>query len=371
MNYKSLLQMRRVRWLLFFLIWSIASIATSAPQQSKATSLPEIGDDVVSKDGSLQIKVLEVTNTDSVTGKFDTKLPGKLVSYKSDWNGNVDLNIKPKQGFSILLITLELKNISDTNPPTLLLGSKHSTVKDIQGRLYPFEDMGIVTSDWPVFLASGALRIAVGAWDLETDTTGKLRLISIPVGKTIKLLLVYFVPKNSKNFTLSMPAFRSIKLQDLKPSQTSASTTKRETTLYLCHDQSNRRFLSEECELSGGLKFFFYPPEFPRGFVYILQGDISGTTYRFNLLLSSRGATVFEAAVILEKHGKEEVIASTSFTAKSPSFETFSETIVGLDPTTAKGDTMIFRITAKSGAEAALMDASSSGSSFVTIPLVK
>jgi len=346
MNCKKLLHQISSGLLFLILINLFISPVTSAPQQKRATLLPEIGDEVMSKDSSLQVTVLKVEKADSVKDSFDVV-------------------IKPEDAHKALLITIKLRNLSHKGAPTFILGPNESTVQDIKKRLHPFKDMGIVKpNELPLFLPEG--MISLGSF--AKDASKERRLISVAIGSSIQLLLVYFVPIDSSQFILSMPGFDSISLQDLKPNLTSKSKPSHEIKLYPCQEDK----LVEECEQLGGRKFFLYAPEAnTQRFEYTLAGDIDGTSYGFNLMLASKGMTTFKAEVLLRQNKKEALLAATSFTVTSASFQQFSNTVAGQDPTTTKEDVLIFRISAVSGADGAFVDANSNGSTFITIPSIK
>jgi len=125
--------------------------------------------------------------------------------------------------------------------------------------------------------------------------------------------------------------------------------------------------------MKGITHFMFYPPSSePRDFEYTLAGDIHGTSFSFNLWLASRRTTTFDVALVLRQSGNETVLATTSFTATSRTFQQFSKIVTGLDPTTANGDILIFRISGDSGTDGALAFSSSTGdTSFVQIPPIE
>ncbi len=109
--------------------------------------------------------------------------------------------------------------------------------------------------------------------------------------------------------------------------------------LYICG--GDPAYLGEDA--SGAGQFYLYANS-PQDFKYPLAGDIQGTSYTFELWLASAASTDFDASIVVEQGGKETVLASTSFTAKDKKYEQFSSTVTGLDPTTAKGDTLILRV---------------------------
>jgi hypothetical protein len=155
---------------------------------------------------------------------------------------------------------------------------------------------------------------------------------------------------------------------------TPTSTPVPEITLYLCTaPDTQRAVLTEECKMEGVTQFIFYPPSSkPRDFEYTLAGDMRGTSFSFHLWLASGGATTFDVALVLRQNGSETVLAATSFTATSRTFEQFSEMITGLDPTTTDGDMLTFRISGASGTDGAVIFSSSDGdTSFVKIPFVE
>ena len=113
--------------------------------------------------------------------------------------------------------------------------------------------------------------------------------------------------------------------------------------LYICGGET--AYLAGEP--SGVGQFYLYG-DGPKDFEYSLPGDIQGSSYTFDLWLASVATTTVDASVVVRQGGKETVLASASFTAKSQSYEQFSSTVTGLDPTTAKGDILILRISASS-----------------------
>lgn len=131
------------------------------------------------------------------------------------------------------------------------------------------------------------------------------------------------------------------------------------TTLYLCYDtqRSPKEFLSAQpCTLSNIQLFVYAGTEFDtRSFEIPLSGDIAGTSYTFEVLLASRGTTDFLVSAILRRNGVETTLASTTFTARSTTFETFTATVQGADPITGNGDTLLMRIRSISGSDAAIL----------------
>lgn len=118
-----------------------------------------------------------------------------------------------------------------------------------------------------------------------------------------------------------------------------------EMTLFLCSLDTGE-FLAEEWQGVGQL--YLYGANDAKDFRLPLPGDIQGSSYIVSLWLASAGATTFDASIVVQQGGSETVLAATSFTAKSEKYEPFTETITGLDPTTAIGDTLILRISASS-----------------------
>ena len=97
-----------------------------------------------------------------------------------------------------------------------------------------------------------------------------------------------------------------------------------------------------------GVGQFYLYGDGPKDYEYSLPGDIQGSSYTFDLWLASAGTTTVDASVVVQQGGKETVLASASFTAESKSYKQFSSTVTGLDPTTAKGDILILRLSASS-----------------------
>jgi hypothetical protein len=118
-----------------------------------------------------------------------------------------------------------------------------------------------------------------------------------------------------------------------------------EMTLFLCSLDTGQ-FLAEEWQGAG--QFYLYGSDDAKDFRFPLPGDIQGSSYTVSLWLASAGTTTFDVSIVVEQGGGETALAATSFTAKSETYEQFTETITGLDPTTAKGDTLILRISASS-----------------------
>jgi len=378
-------------------------IATSSPLASMITSfLPTIGDKIISSDSSIQVEVLKVEKIDSLKGNFD-------------------VTILPKQNSDIVLIELELKNLSHKESPTLILGPQSSTVQDIKKNQFPFEEMGVflsdnsnvpapeilrlstsldlrvsqildavLSNDLPIILPRGLTNYEIKEWLLKTDSTtgipqiytrewslahdasGKQRLISIPIGESIKLLLVYFVPRATSVITLSLPEFGSISLASTNKPMPSPASKPTNTILYFCSNESGRDILGEKCKkLLQSVAILYPKSKEKREYVHILTGDIDGNSYGFSLLLSSSKNTTFDVDIALRSGQKDKVLATTSFTATSSTSQQFVQTVTGIDPTTKQGDLLVLRISVKSGDMGYFNTKGNNTISFITIPLIR
>ena len=127
------------------------------------------------------------------------------------------------------------------------------------------------------------------------------------------------------------------------PSGNASTSLSGSGALYICGGEPN--YLAGEPYGVGQLYLY---GDGPKDFEYSLPGDIQGSSYTFDLWLASAGTTTVDASVVVRQGGKETALASASFIAKSQSYEQFSSTVTGLDPTTAKGDILILRISASS-----------------------
>ncbi len=133
----------------------------------------------------------------------------------------------------------------------------------------------------------------------------------------------------------------------VQPAPNASASLSGSGALYICG--GDPPYLGEE---PYGVGQFYLYGDGPKDFKYTLAGDIQGSSYTFDLWLASVATTSFDASIVVEQGGKETVLASTSFTAKDQTYQQFSSTVTGLDPTTAKGDTLILRITASSAMQA-------------------
>lgn len=118
-----------------------------------------------------------------------------------------------------------------------------------------------------------------------------------------------------------------------------------ETTLFLCSLDTGE-FLAEEWQGAGQL--YLYGSDDAKDFRFPLSGDIQGASYTFSLWLASAGTTTFDASILVHQGSSETILALASFTAEGEEYEQFTETVTGLDPATARGDTLILRISASS-----------------------
>lgn len=152
-----------------------------------------------------------------------------------------------------------------------------------------------------------------------------------------------------------------------------AAPPQRDATLYLCSDEDFNVELVRDCAQNGITQLYFYPGESSNSssIEYVLPGDIAGAEYRFHLYLASKKQTTFKVTIAVRHAGQETTLASTTFTARSTYYTEFTKTVQGIDPATVRGDVLIFRITAVSGAQGGIAFTNDSvDTSYIRIPPV-
>jgi len=109
-------------------------------------------------------------------------------------------------------------------------------------------------------------------------------------------------------------------------------------TLYLCEEA---KILDLNAETEG----YSYQAAYSSGFEVwtgtdVISGDISGTSYTFNIYAASYGSTSFRAD--LKINGS--IVASTTFTANSTTFLPYGGTTTGIDPSLSGTSTVTLEI---------------------------
>jgi 6-phosphogluconolactonase (cycloisomerase 2 family) len=214
-----------------------------------------------------------------------------------------------------------------------------------------------------VFSAAGAQVATPTATATATATTNPAPTATPTArGLYLPLVLEQEPPTATATPTATLPPSPTA----TPPATATASPTRvpgAALTLYLCYDQQRNpeEFLSAQPCPIDNMQLFVYAGTSleSRSFEYPLTGDIAGTTYTFEVLLASRGTTNFTVSAILRRGGVESTLASTTFTARSTTFQPFVATVAGQDPTAASGDTLIVRVRSTSGSDAAMLIAQS------------
>lgn len=114
-----------------------------------------------------------------------------------------------------------------------------------------------------------------------------------------------------------------------------------------------------------------------------LTGDINGNTYTFSLLLgrpslprpSSVSTIAFPVSIILRRESTETELASAVLTASgSTTYPRYTETVIGIDPISYEGDTLVLRVRCSDGCTCSrpggLLVASPPDDSYILIPNV-
>jgi hypothetical protein len=126
------------------------------------------------------------------------------------------------------------------------------------------------------------------------------------------------------------------------------------TVLYLCYlnDKNKTKILTpDECKWSA--QDIIHSPT---DYAYTLPGDIQGKTFNFNIWFESVGETAtYNIQIILRQAGVETVLATSKFDATKNGYQQFVIPTSGIDPTTARGDILIFRVGPASGTDGAIL----------------
>lgn len=147
------------------------------------------------------------------------------------------------------------------------------------------------------------------------------------------------------------------------PTSTFTPTVLSPLKLYLrtrCGINEDETCLSPDPENEVTTQNFNSPLEFP----IVLAGDIVGTEYIFSLNLASLASETYVAEVSIG----EQILASAEFNVNSATFTRFTETVIGPDPTTQPGDTLILRLRKLSGTGGLLIGAPPNQDSYIVIP---
>jgi hypothetical protein len=115
------------------------------------------------------------------------------------------------------------------------------------------------------------------------------------------------------------------------------------TILYLCYlnDKSRTKVLTRDLCKWSAQDIVHVATDY----AYALPGDIQGKTYHFNIWFEAVKSTAnFTFQIVLRQKGTETILASNSVEATKNGYQQFSVQAEGIDPTTSKGDILIFRI---------------------------